>query len=62
MFDDEFSTVSSIASDEDPPSFWNEIDLLDHIHRIPLDPESTVELQNEWLTPAKVEEQSCSQS
>ena len=62
VFDDEFSTVSSIAPEETPPSFWNEIDLLDHIHRIPLDPDSGVELHNEWLTPAEVEEQSRSQS
>ena len=27
VFDDEFSTVNSIGQDEDPPSFWNEIDL-----------------------------------
>ena len=62
VFDDEFSTVSSIAPEETPPSFWNEIDLLDHVHRIPLDPDSNIDLQNEWLTPAEVEERSRSQS
>ena len=32
VFDDEFSTVPSLNSDTEPPYFWNDIDLLDHIH------------------------------
>ena len=62
MFDDEFSTAPSIAPDESPPSFWNELNLLSYVHKIPLDPESTVTLQNEWLTPDEMEERNRSQS
>ena len=56
VFDDEFSTVPSLNVDENPPEFWNDLDLLDHIHRIPLDPDSNIRLNNEWLTTAEQEE------
>lgn len=56
VFDDEFSTVPSIAPDESPPSFWNDLDLLGHVHKIPLDEHSTLELHNEWLTNDELEE------
>ena len=56
VFDDEFTTVPSLSVDEDPPTFWNDLDLLDHIHRIPLDSDSRVTLNDEWLTPVEQEE------
>ena len=58
VFDDTFSTVISIDEDENPPSFWNDIDLDSHIHRIPLDEDENAELRNDWLTPPELEEKS----
>ena len=34
VFHDTLSTFLSIDKDEDSPSFWNNIDLDSHIHRI----------------------------
>jgi hypothetical protein len=61
VFDDGFDTVISHSSTEDPPSFWQDIGVDDalyeqHVHRIPLDRDSTVSLDPEWLTPDEREE------
>ena len=45
IFDDTFSTVISIDTDENPPSFGNYIDLNSHIHRISLDEDEDTELK-----------------
>ena len=58
VFDDEFSTVPSLASDTIPPSFWNAVDLEEHSLSIPLDASSTERLSPDWLTPAELEERS----
>ena len=56
VFDDEFSTVPSIDVNEDPPTFWNDLDLESQSQRIYLDPESPHQLHEEWLTPDELEE------
>ena len=61
VFDDEFTTVPSLASDEEPPLFWTQLGLDDvlfesHVHRVPIDPHVSVELEDEWLTPLEKEE------
>ena len=57
VFDDDFSTASSIISDNEPPSFWNTIDLEHNTLRIHLDTDSPIFLGKEWLTPSELEEQ-----
>ena len=47
VFDDIFSTVIAIDEDEDLPSFWNDIDLDSHIHRIPLGEDENTEFRND---------------
>ena len=46
---------------DDPPSFWSHIGLDDimhdsFVHRIPIDPSLKLQLQDEWLSPAELEE------
>ena len=56
VFDDTFNTVSSVGEDESPPTFWNEIHLEACTLRIPLDPNTTVNIQDDWLTTESLEE------
>ena len=61
VFDDTFSTVESLHANADPPPFWDQIGLDEtvysaHVHRIPLDSDSTLRLSSEWLTPQELEE------
>ena len=61
VFDDNFTSVGSIGMSDEPPDFWSKIGLedLDHealVHRIPLDPSLRLQLQDEWLSPAELEE------
>jgi hypothetical protein len=61
VFDDGFDTVISHSTTDNPPSFWQDIGMDDalyaqHVHRIPLDSDSTVQLGSEWLTPDEREE------
>ena len=53
VFDDTFSTVTSHASYEEPPSFWNEIDLVDHSYKVPVD-QPPSHLNDDWLTPPEI--------
>lgn len=56
VFDDSFSTLSSLNSIDGPPSFWNEIDLDRFLYQIPLDKDSGIIFGDEWLTPQQREE------
>ena len=61
VFDDTFSTVPSLADDETPPTFWNELTLenelyANQIHRILLDDSSTISMDTEFMTPVELEE------
>ena len=58
VFDDTFSTVPSMRADEDPPPWWNVVDLEENSFRIPLDENTSAELGSDWLTPAELEERS----
>ena len=63
VFDDGFDTVLSHSTADDPPTFWQDIGIDDnlyetHVHRIPLDPEASIQLGPEWLTPDEREERS----
>ena len=53
VFDDAFSTVASLGEEEPVPPFWNEFDLDDYIHRIPLDKDASPQLEDHWLTPSE---------
>ena len=55
VFDDSFSTVISQSSTDDPPSFWNDIDLDAFIHKVPIDHPSHF-LEDIWLTPPELNE------
>jgi hypothetical protein len=53
VFDDEFSTVTSIEREHDPPSFWNEL-CLENTVFIPVDYTTdgpSTHLADDWLTP-----------
>ena len=54
VFDNSFSTVPSMAKEEDPPDFWEEL-CLEGTHRIPLEKDASVHLPDDWLTPAELE-------
>jgi hypothetical protein len=56
VFDDMFSTVTSIGIEEDAPDFWKEL-LIDSRQMVPLD-EGTerVFLQDDWLTSDEIED------
>ena len=61
VFDDTFSTVPSLADDEVPPTFWNELSLendlyTDRIHRVHLEDDSPISLDADFMTPAELEE------
>ena len=61
VFDDTFSTVPSLADDEVPPTFWNELSLENelyskHVHRVVLDDDSQVSLDPDFMTPVELEE------
>ena len=56
VFDDNFITVLSVAYDDEPPSFWNAVDLEQNILRISLDSDSTICLGKDCLNPYKLEE------
>jgi hypothetical protein len=58
VFDDSFSTVSSITADTDPPAFWTAANLESCIYRVPVDANdpSTSLLPDDWLTPHELEE------
>ena len=56
VFDDTFSSVISLAAEESPPDFWNDIDLANHTHRVQLDNGTDPRLSPDWLTPAELEE------
>ena len=58
VFDDAFTTVSSVGDDENPPRFWNEINLEACTLRIPLDSNIMVNLQDDWFTTEELEEKS----
>ena len=58
VFDDDFSTVDSLASDSKPPSFWNTVDLEQNALRSPLGNGSNAHHDKDWLTPAELEERS----
>ena len=55
VFDDTFSTVPSLSESEEPPHFWNEVDLDGMIHKIPLE-DSITYLDDDWLTPTELQE------
>ena len=61
VFDDSFSTVPSLAPDDDPPTFWSAIGFSTDLHRdvvsrIPLDEDSPVRYDAEYMTPSELEE------
>ena len=58
VFDDTFSTVPSQYRQNDPPDWWNVVDLEENILQIPLDQDSHLRLENDWLIPEKLEERS----
>ena len=53
VFDDTFSSVVSIANDDEPPAFWNELNLLDRTLRIPINEDTNPTVTEEWMTPAE---------
>ena len=60
VFDDNFSTVASVGSSEEPPSFWENLELDEAFrnaseYHVELD-DAKVELSSEWLTPEELEE------
>ena len=61
VFDDSFSTVPSLAPDDDPPTFWSAIDFStdshrDVVSRIPLDKDSSLQYDADYMTPLELEE------
>jgi hypothetical protein len=58
VFDDSFSTVHSISSEEEPPDFWTAPNLEACTHRVQVDVrDATVSfLPDDWLTPHELEE------
>ena len=59
LFDNTFITVKLVPETEEPPSFCNQIDLESYTLRVPLDPSSVVQLQDDWLNPEELEEKLC---
>ena len=55
VFDDTFSTVVSHSSQEEPPSFWNDIELDSFTYQVPRD-NPPPHLDDDWLTPSELEE------
>ena len=58
VFDDDFSTVRSIAAGTDPPPWWNVVDLEENSVRVPLDEDTTALLDKDWISPEELEERS----
>ena len=56
VFDDNFSTVNSLTSDDEPPPFWNDFDIGEFLYRIELDDNTPASLSSDWLTPSEKEE------
>ena len=56
VFDDRYSTVTSIGSDDDPPSDWDDL-CLDNSLYVPADttPDTPTHLHDDWLTDAERE-------
>ena len=54
VFDDTFSTVSSQSPDDEIPDFWNDVELDEHIYRVPTEHPPAF-LENPWLTPPELE-------
>ena len=53
VFDDHFSTVTSVAREEEPPGHWEELCLENStfVHTEHNSSETTVYLEDDWLTP-----------
>ena len=53
VFDDHFSTVTSIAREEEPPAHWDELCLENttYIHTEASASDTTIYLEDDWLTP-----------
>ena len=69
VFDDDFSTVSSLPSTDDIPDFWSKLSLdpmeelsPSIVTRIPLDPTSSIEVEDIWLPADELEEKRRSES
>ena len=62
VFDDNVSTVKSIDDNDDPPSFWNDIQLDEFTTYIPNEAQGSHTLNDEWITPIEVEEKQRVQS
>jgi len=61
VFYDSFSTVPSLALEEEPPSYWSAIDFSTDLHRdfvsqIPFDKDSTIRYDAEYMTLTELEE------
>jgi len=61
VFYDSFSTVPSLAPDDDPPTFWSAIDFSTDLHRdfvsrIPLDKDSNIRYDAYYMTSTELEE------
>lgn len=58
VFDDSFSTVTSVATDSDPPDFWTAHNIESCLHKIPVEVDDTSAslLPDDWLTPGELEE------
>jgi hypothetical protein len=53
VFDDEFSTVTSLEREHEPPPFWNDLCLENSVY-IPVEQgtgDHTLQLNDDWLTP-----------
>ena len=55
VFDDKFSSVPLQSIDDEPPEFWNVVDLDSLTYKVPLD-NSSSHLDDDWLTPEEVEQ------
>ena len=56
VFDNTFSPVPSLKLEEDPPAFWNVLDLDEFIHTVPNNT-NQVYLEDEWLIPGEIKEE-----
>ena len=50
VFDNDFSTVTSLVSESEPSSFWKTVDLEEKVLRIPRDDGSPAHLEKDWIT------------
>ena len=58
VFDDDFSTVLSIAENAEPPLWWNVLDLEENSIRISLSKDDPSRLNKDWLSTEELEETS----